>query len=81
MIMIHGLLGGFDHENVNRGFTVSSNIPKQCINITITNDTELEEDEFFQLSITSIIRAAGNYGAYQLLNVLVTITIIDDDRK
>ena len=59
---------------------MSASLGRQCFNITIIDDNVAEEDEFFQVSLTSIRRIAGNY-IYQVLTPTATVTIIDDDCK
>ena len=69
-----------DHGLLEEEFTVSASLRRQCFNITIINDDVAEEDEFFQVSLTSIRRIAGN-NIYEVLIRRATVTIIDDDCK
>ena len=62
---------------------MSSNPSKQCINISIIDDDELEEDEVFDLSILLDSRKCLGPvpSPYQIFNERATVTIIDDDCK
>ena len=74
-------LGKFDHEMGDQSVIISTDMLKQCVDISITDDSTVEEDEFFQLSITYISRIAANYTPYSLRISEATITIYDDDCK
>ena len=54
---------------------------RQCFNISITDDEEVEEDELFQLTLSDVRRTTGNTYIYQLSIPTATITIINDDCK
>ena len=69
-----------DHGSLEQELIVSTSLRRQCFNITIIDDDVAEEDEFFQVSLTSIRRIAGN-NIYQVLITTATVTIIDDDCK
>ena len=75
------LLGEVDHGTSNQSVMISATLAKQCVNISITDDSVVEEDEFFQISITSIFRYAGGYNPYYLSIMSATVTIIDNDCK
>ena len=51
----------------------------QCIIIGITNDTEGEETEYFQMFLSGYSHISGNYGRYRYFNTTVTLSIFDDD--
>ena len=70
-----------DHGSLDQQLTLSASLGRQCFNITITNDDVVEEDEFFQLTLTSIARTSSNFSPYQVPTLLATVTIIDDDCK
>ena len=57
---------------------MSANLGTQCVSIDIINDNETEENELFQISISSITTVSG---IYQLQTQSATVTIIDDDCK
>ena len=59
---------------------MSASLGRQCFNTTIIDDDVAEEDEFFQVSLTSIRHIAGNY-IFQVLTPTAAVTIIDDDCK
>ena len=69
-----------DHGSLEQELTVSASLGRQCFNISIINDDVAEEDEFFQVSLTSIRFVAGN-NIYQVLTPTAAVTIIDDDCK
>ena len=73
--------GVVDHGSLDQQLTLSASLGRQCFNITITNDDVVEEDEFFQLTLTSIARTSSNFSPYQVPTLLATVTIIDDDCK
>ena len=73
------LLDGVDHGSLEQEFTVSASLRRQCFNITIIDDDVAEEDEFFQVSLTSSY-IVGNYRS-QLSITTANVTIIDDDSK
>ena len=60
---------------------MSANLGTQCVTIDIINDNETEENELFQISISSITTVSSSNGIYQLHTQSATVTIIDDDRK
>ena len=60
---------------------MSANLGTQCVTIDITNDNETEENELFQISISSISTVSSSTGIYQLYTQSATVTIIDDDCK
>ena len=70
-----------DHGSLDQQLTLSASLGRQCFNITITNDDVVEEDEFFQLTLTSIARNSSNLFPYQETTPLATVTIMDDDCK
>ena len=70
-----------DHGSLEQQLTLSASAGRQCFNIVITNDDVAEEDEFFQLTLTSIRRTSSNLYHYQVLTQTATVTIIDDDCK
>ena len=72
-------IGVVDHGSLQQQLIVSANFSRQCVTIDITNDNETEENEFFQISISSIIRVSGSTFIYQLHTPSATVTIIDDD--
>ena len=54
----------------------------QCIIIGITDDTEEEETEYFQMIMSGNYRhISGNFGLHRLFNDTITISIFDDDGK
>ena len=73
--------GLVDHGSLDQELTLSSSLGRQCFNITIANDGVVEEDEFFQLTLTFIARTSSNNFYYQVQTPLATVTIIDDDCK
>ena len=73
--------GEADHGSLQQQLNISANLSRQCVTIDITNDNETEENEFFQISISSIIRVSSSSGIYQLYTSSATVTIIDDDCK
>ena len=83
IIICHSALpkGLVDHGSLDQQLTLSASLGRQCFNITIANDDVVEEDEFFQLTITSIRRNSSNLYPYQETTPLATVTIIDDDCK
>ena len=77
------MFSGYNAGEVDRGsleqqLTFSASMGRQCFNISITDDDEVEEDELFQLTLSGVRRTTGNTTAYQ---PTATITIIDDDCK
>ena len=73
--------GLVDHGSLEQQLTLSASGGRQCFNIVITNDDVAEEDEFFQLTLTSIGRTFSNLFHYQVPTQTATVTIIDDDCK
>ena len=59
-------------------FPVSYNSSTGCTSIPVTSDTELEEDETFTITITSAGTAPY---AVVVIPSIVSVTIIDDDRR
>ena len=59
-------------------FPVGSNASTGCVSIPVTNDSELEEDERFTITITS----AGTppYAVVAVPSV-ASVTIVDDDQS
>ena len=53
---------------------------RQCANISITDDSVPENDELFQVSISSIRRTIGT-PRYTLRQRTARVSIIDDDCK
>ena len=53
---------------------------RQCANISITDDSLPEDDELFQVSISSVRRTVGT-PRYTLRQRTARVTIIDDDCK
>ena len=74
-------IGEVDHGSLEQQLTFSASTGRQCFNISITDDDEVEEDELFQLALSLVSRTAGYATAYQLNIPTATITIIDDDCK
>ena len=74
-------VGKADHRSLQQQLNISANFSRQCVTIDITNDNVTEENEFFQISISLIIRVSGSSGIYQLHTPSATVTIIDDDCK
>ena len=74
-------VGEVDHGSLEQQLTFSTSMGRQCFNISITDDDEVEEDELFRLTLSDVSRTAGNTTAYQLNISTATITIIDDDCK
>lgn len=74
-------VGEADHGSLQQQLTISASLSKQCVMINITDDNEIEEDEFFQITISSISRISGSTEIYQLYTQSATVTIIDDDCK
>ena len=70
-----------DHGSLEQQLTFSVSMSTQCLNVTITDDDEVEQDELFTLTLSVIRRTAGNNTIYQLNAPTTTITIIDDDCK
>ena len=77
----HLVVDEVDHGTLDQQMTVSADTYRQCVNVTISNDTVLEENEIFQISISFISRITGSTYIYQQYYVSATVTIIDDDRK
>ena len=73
--------GVVDHGSLDQQLTLSASLGRQCFNITIANDDVVEEDEFFQLTLTSVEMTSLNLFPYQVTTPLATVTIIDDDCK
>ena len=73
--------GEADHGSLQQQLNISANLTRQCVTIDITNDNETEENEFFQISISSISTVSSSTGIYQLHTQSATVTIIDDDCK
>ena len=78
--LLHNV-GEVDHGSLEQQLTFSTSMGRQCFNISITDDGEVEEDELFQLTLSGLSRTTGNTTAYQLNIPTATITIIDDDCK
>ena len=76
--LLHNV-GEVDHGLLEQQLTFSTSTGRQCFNISITDDDEVEEDELFQLTLSDVRRTNGNI--YQLNIPTATITIIDDDCK
>ena len=70
--------GEADHGSLQQQLNISANLTRQCVTIDITNDDEMEENEFFQITIS---RIHYNTGIFQLHTKSATVTIIDDDCK
>ena len=77
--LLHNV-GEVDHGSLEEQLTFSASMGRQCFNISITDDDEVEEDELFQLALSLVRRTAGNTDVYQHIPT-ATITIIDDDCK
>ena len=75
------VVGELDHGTLDQQLTVSANTYIQCVNVTVSNDTVPEENEFFQILISSISRIASSTSIHQRYNVSAIVTIIDDDCK
>ena len=80
LLLLHNV-GEVDHGSLEQQLTFSTSMGRQCFNISITDDGEVEEDELFQLTLSGLSRTTGNTTAYQLNIPTATITIIDDDCK
>ena len=53
---------------------------RQCANISITDDSVPEDDELFQVLISSVRQTVGK-PRYNLLQRTAIVSIIDDDCK
>ena len=73
------LLPANDYEALQQNMTLSSVQNRSCINITITNDSVPEPEEFFQVALTNLSRISANVTEYQVAIAVTNITIIDDD--
>lgn len=72
---------GVDHGLLPQSnITVSANLTRECVNITIRDDALPEENELFRISISSLTRIAGP-SPYQIPIRSATVTIIDDECK
>ena len=78
--LLHNV-GEVDHGSLEQQLIFSDSMGRQCFNISITDDGEVEEDELFQLTLSDVRYTTGNTTAYQLNKPTATITIIDDDCK
>ena len=78
--LLHNV-GEVDHGSLEQQLTFSANMGRQCFNISITDDDEVEEDELFQLTLSRVRRTTGNTYIRQRNITAATITIIDNDCK
>ena len=79
LFIVIKLLGILDHEEIEEDLTLSTANNSHCFNISITDDTLPEENEYFELTLTNIIRRQYNYSVYQVHTPVVTVTILDND--
>ena len=78
--LLHNV-GEVDHGSLEQQLTFSASTGRQCFNISITDDDEVELDELFQLTLSDINHTIANTNIYQLNTPTTIITIIDDDCK
>ena len=69
-----------DHESLRQELSLSANLSRQCLNVTINDDDVAEDDEIFWISLSLIRNAAGRYVRYPYRS-RATIIILDDDCK
>ena len=53
----------------------------QCLIISIIDDTEEEETEYFQMIMSGYRHISGNYALRRFFNDTITVSIINDDGK
>ena len=71
-----------DHESLRRELNISANLSRQCVNVTINDDSVAEEDEIFWISVSYIRNAAGRRVRHPYYyRRRATILILDDDSK
>ena len=68
-----------DHESLQQELSLSANLSRQCLNITINDDDVAEDDEIFWIILSWIRNAAGRV-RYPFRGK-ATIIILDDDCK
>ena len=73
-------LDGEDHGSLEQEFTVSDSLRRHCFNITIIDDDVAEDDEFFQVFLTSARRIDGK-NIFRVSRYRANVFIIDDDCK
>ena len=66
-----------DHRQVN----VSVVQNRVCINITIIDDGDIEENEVFHISLLAVSRTVTSNVAFQVHIQVARITIVDNDCK
>ena len=74
-------IGETDYGSVKQQLIVSAEHDRPCINISIADDTLMEDSESFQLTLVPVFRSETSNEVFQVHNDLVTITILDDDCK
>lgn len=73
------LLSVNDFETFQQSVTLSAVNNRPCVNITITNDTIPELEEFFQVTLVNVRRISANVPSYQVTIPVTNVTIFDDD--
>ena len=75
-------IGNIDYESVDhRQVNVSVVHNRVCINITIIDDGDIEENEVFHISLLPVSRTLTSNVAFQVHIRVARITIVDNDCK
>lgn len=78
--MWYSCVGDIDYESVNQQqVNVSFERNRQCINITIIDDADIEENETFHVTLLPFRRTLTSNVAFQVHIGLTRITILDND--
>ena len=75
-------IGDEDYEALQMELIISAELGRQCANISIIDDTVIEENESFQITLLPLYRSIDTLNeVLQVDTDLVTVMIIDDDCK
>ena len=79
LFIVIKLLGILDHGEIEEDLTLSAVNYSHCFNISVTDDNLPEENEYFELTLTNIIRRASNTYIHQVHTPVANVTILDND--
>ena len=79
LFTVVNFLGVLDYVEIEQDVIISAANNRQCFNISITDDTLLEENEYFELTLTNIRNRVSNTYIHQIPIQVANITVLDDD--
>ena len=68
-----------DYGALQQDVMLSAVNNRPCVNITITNDTVPEQEEFFEVALINVRRISATVPTYHLAIAVTNVTIYDDD--